>query len=69
MTLQEAYVEFFEKPMVEYIKGKPQEIIDYLSSQTETLTITESTVEIEDIKRKARELEYLNDKRFVIGKD
>ena len=69
MTLQEAYVEFFEKPMVEYINTKPQEIIDYLSSQTESLSITETTVEIEDIKRKAREPEYLNDKRFVIGEN
>ena len=69
MTLQEAYVEFFEKPMVEYINTKPQEIIDYLSSQTETLSITETTVGMEDIKRKAREPEYLNDKRFVIGEN
>ena len=52
MTLQEAYVEFFEKPMVEYIKTQPQEIIDYLSSQTESLTITETTIEIDDLKRK-----------------
>ena len=69
MTLQEAYVEFFEKPMVEYINTKPQEIIDYLSSQTESLSITETTVGMEDIKRKAREPEYLNDKRFVIGEN
>ena len=69
MTLQEAYVEFFEKPMVEYIKTKPQEIIDYLSSQTESLSITETTVGMEDIQRKAREPEYLNDKRFVIGEN
>lgn len=67
MTVQEAYEQLFNLPMVEFIKTKPQELIDYLNSQKESLTITESNIEIEDLKRKIKEPEYLNDKRFVIN--
>ena len=32
MTVQEAYEQLFDLPMVEFIKTKPQELIDYLNS-------------------------------------
>ena len=67
MTVQEAYEQLFDIPMVEFIKTKPQELIDYLSSQTESLTITETTIEIDDLKRKIKEPDYLNDKRYIIN--
>ena len=67
MTVQEAYEQLFDLPMVEFIKTKPQELIDYLNSQTESLTITESNIEIEDLKRKIKEPDYLNDKRYIIN--
>ena len=58
MTVQEAYEQLFDIPMVEFIKTNPKELIDYLSSQTESLTITETTIEIEDLKRKKKEPDY-----------
>ena len=67
MSVEEAYKVLFDQPMVEFIKTNPQELIDYISSQKESLTITESSIEIEDLKRKIKEPEYLNDKRFVIN--
>lgn len=67
MSVEEAYKVLFDQPMVEFIKTNPQELIDYISSQKESLTITESNIEIEDLKRKIKEPEYLNDKRFVIN--
>ena len=67
MSIEEAYKVLFDQPMEKYIKTNPQELIDYISSQKESLTITESNIEIEDLKRKVKEPEYLNDKRFVIN--
>ena len=67
MTVQEAYEQLFDIPMVEFIKTNPKELIDYLSSQTESLTITETTIEIDDLKRKIKEPDYLNDKRYIIN--
>ena len=67
MSIEEAYKVLFDQPMEKYIKTNPQELIDYISSQKESLTITESNIEIEDLKRKIKEPEYLNDKRFVIN--
>ena len=67
MTVQEAYEQLFDIPMVEFIKTNPKELIDYLSSQTESLTITETTIEIDDLKRKIKEPDYLNDKRYIIS--
>lgn len=67
MSVEEAYKVLFDQPMEKYIKTNPQELIDYISSQKESLTITESNIEIEDLKRKIKEPEYLNDKRFVIN--
>ena len=65
MSIEETYKVLFDQPMEKYIKTNPQELIDYISSQKESLTITESNIEIEDLKRKIKEPEYLNDKRFV----
>ena len=67
MSIEETYKVLFDQPMEKYIKTNPQELIDYISSQKESLTITESNIEIEDLKRKIKEPEYLNDKRFVIN--
>lgn len=67
MSIEETYRVLFDQPMEKYIKTNPQELIDYISSQKESLTITESNIEIEDLKRKIKEPEYLNDKRFVIN--
>ncbi len=67
MTVQEAYDKLFTQPMVEYMKNTPQEVIDFLQTQTGKLCITESTIEIDDLKRKLKEPEYLNDQRVVIN--
>ena len=67
MSIEETYKVLFDQPMEKYIKTNPQELIDYISSQKESLTIIESNIEIEDLKRKIKEPEYLNDKRFVIN--
>ena len=54
MTVNEAYKVLFEKPMDIYIKSNPQEIIDYIKSQTEKLTITETQIQLTDISKKAK---------------
>jgi len=61
MTVNEAYIEWFEKPMREYIKTNPQEFIDYLNANPETLVIRERNIWIDEIKQKAKDPNYLKE--------
>ena len=51
MTINEAYVEWFEKPMREYIKTEPKEVIDYVQENPDSLVIKERVIGIDEVKQ------------------
>lgn len=65
MTVNEAYVEWIEKPMREYIKTKPEKILDYLKEDPDTLVIKERTIGIDELKKRAQDPDYLKEQATI----
>ena len=61
MTINEAYVEWFEKPMREYIKTEPKEVIDYVQENPDSLVIKERVIGIDEVKQRAQDPNYLKE--------
>lgn len=61
MTYNEAITEWFEKPMSEYIKSNPKELIEYLNNHRTKVAIADRNIGIEDVKKRISDPTYLRE--------
>ena len=61
MTYNEAVYEWFVKPMSLYIKTNPKELIEYLNNHQKKVCIIDRNIDLEDIKKRSNDPNYLKD--------